>query len=107
MKRRDGFDVIQKYLDYAIETWDEESLLCKRAFADELAYLLMRYCEVLPKKEMERQSAALLGAVQYICEHYTEKLTVVDVARRFGYSANYFSSVFNELIGSPRQDHGY
>lgn len=105
MKRNDGFAVIQKYLDYAIETWDEDSLLCKRAFADELAYLLMRYYEVLPKKEMERHSAALLGAVQYICEHYTEKLTVADVARRFGYSANYFSSAFNEFIGMSFPDY--
>jgi RNase H-fold protein (predicted Holliday junction resolvase) len=76
-----------------------------RAFADMLAYLLLKYCEPMPKREMERQSAALLGAVQYICENYTDRLTVGAVAKRFGYSANYFSTAFNEFMGVSFPDY--
>jgi AraC-like DNA-binding protein len=101
----EGYALIKTYLDYALETWDADSLLCKRAFADTLAYLLLKYCEPMPKREMERQSAALLGAVQYICENYTDRLTVGAVAKRFGYSANYFSTAFNEFMGVSFPDY--
>jgi len=101
----EGFDMLKQYLDYAIKTWNPESLLCKLAFADTFAYLMTQYYPSAPKKEMEKQSSVLLDAVKYICEHYTEKLTVGEVAARFGYSANYFSTAFNEFMGSSFSDY--
>ena len=99
------FGVIKQYLDYAIAHWDGESILCKRAFADTFAYLMTRYYPHSPKQNMERQSEVILEAVKYICEHCTERLTVGDLATRFGYSANYFSAVFNELMGISFSDY--
>ncbi len=98
------FDIVKSYLDYAIKHWDDESLLCKRAFADTFAFLMTRYYPSFPKKDMEKQSAALLDSVKYICEHYSERLTVSSVAKVYGYSANYFSSAFNEFMGSSFPD---
>ncbi len=105
MERCESFEEIRRYLDFAIERWDPDSLLCKRAFADTVAYLMTRYYPCFPKKEMEKQSAALLDAVKYICEHCTEKLTVGEVAARFGYSANYFSTAWGEFMGTSFPDY--
>ena len=80
-------------------------MLCTRAFADGFAYLMTRYYPSFPKREMKRQSAALLESVKYICEHCTERLTVGGVAKVFGYSANYFSTAFNEFMGSSFTDY--
>lgn len=105
MERCEGFSVIKEYLDFTVKHWDPESLLCKRAFADTLAYLMTTYYESVPRRETETRNLALLDAVRYISEHCTEKLTVGEVAERFGYSANYFSTVFNELMGSGFSDY--
>ena len=105
MKAGEGFERVRCYLDYALETWNQESLLCKRAFADTLAYLMQRYYPFFPKQEIEKQNATLLDALKYICEHYTERLTVGEVAARFGYSANYFSGAFNAFIGTSFPDY--
>ncbi len=104
-KRREGFDMVKEYLDYAMKSWDPDSLLCKRAFADTLTYLMMRFYPHFPKREMEKQSAVLLDAVAYICEHYAERLTAGEVAAQFGYSVSYFSTAFNEFMGSSFSDY--
>ena len=105
MEKSEHFAALKAYLDYMMARWDEDSLLCKRAFADTLAYLMMRSYPYFPKTEMGKQSAAILDAVAYICEHYTERLTVGGVAKRFGYSSNYFSTAFNEFMGTSFPDY--
>lgn len=105
MEKCEGFESLKRYLDYMIERWDEDSLLCKRAFADTLAYLMMQNYPHFPKKEMGKQSTAILDAVAYVCEHYTERLTVSSVAKLFGYSPNYFSTAFNEFMGTSFPDY--
>jgi AraC-like DNA-binding protein len=104
-KRCEGYGELLKYLEYALAHWDPDSLLCKSAFADTLAYLMMRYYPVLPKREREQQSENLLCAMAYICEHCTDRLRVGEVASRFGYSANYFSTTFNAFMGMSFSDY--
>lgn len=105
MERGEGFVPIKEYLDYAIRHWDPESLLCKRAFVDMLSYLMMLYYPHFSKKEPEKQSVAILNAVAYICEHYSEPLKLSEVAARFNYSTCYFSTAFNEFLGSSFTDY--
>jgi len=105
MERREGFEVIREYLDFTVKHWDPESLLCKRAFADTLAYLMTSLYPCELRQESELRNASVLDAVRYISEHCTERLTVGQVAKKFGYSANYFSTVFNELMGAGFSDY--
>ncbi len=105
IEKCEAFDSIKQYLDYMIDRWDPDSLLCKRAFAETIAYLMTTHYPSFPKREMEKQSAVLLDAVKYICEHCTEKLTLGELAARFGYSVNYFSTSFNELMGTSFTDY--
>ena len=101
----EGFATVRKYLDYVFDEWDADSILCKRAFVDMLMYLMMRYYPFVPKNAPEKQSVKLLEAVKYICENCTKRLTVGDIAARFGYSANYFSTAFNEFMGTSFPDY--
>ena len=103
MGQGDGFDSIKHYLDYAIERWDG-SLLCKRAFADTIAYLMRRYYPFTARQTQGKRNEILLDVVKYICEHYTESLTVKDLATRFGYSENYFSRAFNKFMKTSFSD---
>lgn len=99
------FEYIKQYLDYALAHWDPDSILCKLAFADTIAFLMTRYYPSFPKKESTKHNSVLLDAVEYICEHYREDLSIADVAKALGYSANYFSSTFNELMGESFPDY--
>ena len=101
----EGYSHVREYLDFMWKEWDASSLLCKRAFADTLGYLMLEYYPHFPKTEPEEQSIMLLSALQYICEHCTERLRVEEVARKFGYSANYFSTAFNEFMGMSFPDY--
>ena len=38
-------------------------------------------------------------AVRYIHEHYSENITILDLAERYEMSPNYFSSIFKREIG--------
>ncbi|MBQ7336813.1 MAG: helix-turn-helix transcriptional regulator [Clostridia bacterium] len=105
MAKIEHFETVKRYLDYTIENWDPESLLCKRAFADTLSYLMTKYYRFYPKEAVERHPGMLLNVLKYIGEHYAERLTVDAVAKKFGYSANYFSTIFNELMGTSFPDY--
>lgn len=98
MAQANGFRQIKRYLDYAWEIWDGESNLCKQSFADMVSFLMMRYYPYAFKQTPEKQGEPMLRAVKYICEHSSEPLTVAQVAKRFGYSANYFSTLFNDFM---------
>ncbi len=105
LEKADSFLQIKRYLDYTKELWDGDSNLCKQAFADTLAYLMMRYYPYFFKKQPEKQSETMLKAIKYICEHSSEPLTVETVSSKFGYSANYFSTIFNAFMRTSFSDY--
>ncbi|MBQ9785751.1 MAG: helix-turn-helix transcriptional regulator [Clostridia bacterium] len=105
MANPEGFEALKSYFEFIERMWDPESLLLKRAFADMLSHMMMRYYTPCEKREPEKQSERLMRALQYICEHYMEPLSVSRVAEKFGYSANYFSTVFNEFMETSFSDY--
>lgn len=105
MEAEEGYSHVREYLDFAWKEWDSRSLLCKRAFADTLGYLMMEYYSHFPRAELEKQSILFLRALQYICEHSAERLRVEEVAEKFGYSANYFSTLFNAFMDMSFPDY--
>ena len=99
MERCEGFERVREYLNIMHAQWDKGSFLLKSAFADTLAWMMRKYYPVTPKKPPEKQSDIPLTAIKYICEHITEDITVNSLAKRLGYSPNYFSTMFNEFTG--------
>ena len=46
-----------------------------------------------------RARSRIQMAVRYIHEHYSENITILDLAERYEMSPNYFSSIFKREIG--------
>ena len=47
----------------------------------------------------QRYNKVIIEAIQYVEEHYKEKITLEDIATHFGYSKWYFSRFFNKFFG--------
>ena len=51
----------------------------------------------LPLVDNTNKNAKIISSIiQYVNDHYAEKLTLDDVAKHFGYSKYYFSKLFNK-----------
>ena len=94
-----GFDSICRFLDYAHSEWDKNSISCKRAFVEELAFLMKKYYPHEPKKTMEKSLSSITDALLYVDRHLTEKLTQETVAKQTGYNSAYFSCIFKDFVG--------
>ena len=95
---------LREFLDFFYEKRDLNSLLFKSAFVDTLTYFLKRNYQALPKDKSIRQEAPFFASVQYISDHAKEDLHVADVAKKFGYTPNYYSSVFKKNLGISFRD---
>jgi len=98
------FSEMLEFLDFAYKKRDLDSLLFKSAFVDTLTYFLKRNYQVLPKEKGIRQETPLFASVRYISDHAKENLHVADVAQKFGYTPNYYSSIFKKTIGISFRD---
>ena len=77
--------------------WDDMPPLMRTGFADwVLGFLAARY----PPEEgaPARKTVQAESVLRYIDEHYAEPLTMAGLAERFGYSPNYFSSLFHRCL---------
>ena len=105
MERNEHFPRLKEYLDFYHQQWDPNSLLMKTAFTDGLAWIMKSYYPTIERQPIDRHSDAMLTAIKYICEHITEDITVDLLARKMGYSPNYFSTVFNDFTGMSFRDY--
>lgn len=96
MERSESFEVIKSFLDYSYENWDGSTPAFKQGFANMLLGLMTRYYPI-HKKERDKQNEVIISALQYINESLCEDISVESVAKRFGYTPNYFSTVFNSF----------
>ncbi len=100
-----GFDSICRFMDYALGEWDKNSISCKRAFAEEIAYLMKKYYPYEPKKTLGKSLSSITNALRYIDAHLTEKLTQEMVAKQAGYCPAYFSGIFQDFVGVTFSDY--
>ncbi len=86
-------------LKEADRNFDHMNFYQKKGFL--LNFIGTLYDEKLLQGEAKNGKRDIIGDIlEYIQEHYMEKLTLQTVAERFGYSRNYFSTLFNKLMGS-------
>ena len=53
----------------------------------------------------ERKSELMIDVLEYVKKNSEKELTLPFVAEKFGYTPNYFSSLFNKLIGMSFNDY--
>jgi len=87
-----------KHLKTASVEIKEYNLLMKRAFVYTLMGIL-HDSGLIRKRDKNANKEFFIKVSEYIFEHYAEDLSLSSLAAIFGYSANYFSSVFNKTSG--------
>ena len=70
--------------------------LMRKAYANMVLGLIARTYE--PESIQSKQNDVSLDIIQYIDEHYADKITLDEISRHFGYSKYYFSRLFNRLF---------
>lgn len=92
------FSKICKLIQDNINEFDEMSFLKKKSF-------VLSLFSIMESKGLYREKRNLLDKdickkiICYVEEHCHERLTIETVAKEFGYSRNYFSYLFNRVIG--------
>ena len=56
-------------------------------------------------QKTDRTNELMSSILDYINKNSTEELTLSDISTRFGYSVNYFSSLFNKYVGMSFSDY--
>ncbi|MBQ4268105.1 MAG: AraC family transcriptional regulator [Clostridia bacterium] len=87
---------IRFYLDKWIWDSDLEDVLSNQAWLD---LILSELIKVYGLRDVEAGKLSNAEILKYIQDHYSEDLTMANVAEKMGYTKEYFSSVFNKLVG--------
>jgi AraC-like DNA-binding protein len=90
------FELLDKILGY-YENADKEGVR-STVFKGIAAFLLSRIAdenELVYKKESTQRSD-ICDILAYICDHFKEDISLQSLARTFGYSPQYFSSMFHK-----------
>ena len=82
----------------AYHNYDSFNALRKRGFIQSLFGTL--YSDnLLRDKEKNTNREFFIKVSEYIAKHYGEELKLPALAKKFGYSENYFSALFNKIAG--------
>lgn len=100
-----GLNSFSKMLNNCVETYtSSKSKLCKSLFiknaVEAVLVILIDKCDGFAPETIDSMTGHdILEAVSYVKKHFTEELTANDMAKRLGYTPNYFSMKFKSLTG--------
>ena len=93
------FYEVKNLFDIAEKNWDPNDRMLKLGFAGMLLSIVKRVAIDDSEKRSGRYSAAMIDMLQYISSNSEKQLTAKSVAAHFGYTPNYFSSIFKKSTG--------
>lgn len=79
--------------------FSQEDIICNRGYINLLLGELAREYPVHCEERARKRNDTVNYMLQYIDEHYMEKITLEDAARNVGYRPNYCSKLFHESVG--------
>lgn len=97
---QEAFDKIRKCLAALFILKDQEDRELK--FRGELLYLLSLMTELFPVKEREvsgKGKAQMYGILEYVVQHFQEKLSLSDLASQAHFTPSYLSRLFQKELG--------
>lgn len=101
----ESFEKLHAFLDLQHSIADTGSVLYNTGFVNSLVYLLTEGWHASFNKEQAKTNEILIKIVQYIDAHFKEDISIGMISRRFGYSPNYLSSIFNKYMSISFRDH--
>lgn len=84
------------------------SLLSRGESIDDLCFLLQDVVESFMSamfNRLDKGNVYIRRALSYMAEHYSEQMTLEDVAKNVGLSTNYFSALFHQVVGVSFREH--
>lgn len=96
MERTESFERIKALLDTCYSVRNTDSMAFKSGFVNLLISVM---CENYPHSFESEQGGiynTLIDILDYINNNFQSDLTVSGIAKKFGYSSNYFSTLFNK-----------
>lgn len=105
MPPNEGFDKLRAFLDLNHSIADTASVLYNTGFVNTLSYLLTENYPASFNREQAKTNEILIKIVQYIDAHFKEDISIGMISRKFGYSPNYLSSIFNKYMSIGFRDH--
>lgn len=77
----------------------------KRALLNLVIYLLENYSYEIDRKTQNKGFATVLDVMTYITEHYSEHISIDELAAKFGYSKYHFLRLFKQNTGQTVVDY--
>ena len=99
MEKNEGFEKIRALLDVCYSIRNCESMIFKSGFVNLLISAMKEYYPCSIDDNRADISDILVEILDYINKHYKDDISVSELAKRFGYSPNYFSTFFNRFVG--------
>lgn len=93
------WEELMMYLAESYGKFADFNVLQKSGFVDMLMGILYNSC-LLRKKAKNANKEFFIKVSDYIAEHFGEDLRLPVLAKKFGYSENYFSALFNKTAGT-------
>lgn len=90
------FDAFQRLIDLVRD--NSRNPLCAVGIVYEILGLLYQHCEA-DSKLIYKFDQKFSVVIEYINEHFTEKITAGKVSQKFGYDETYFCRRFREITG--------
>ena len=99
MEKNESFEKIRALLDVCYSVRNTDSMAFKSGFVNLLISTMREnYPHTLDDVRAD-MSNVLVEILDYINGHFKEDISVTELSKHFGYSPNYFSTVFNKFVG--------
>ena len=98
---RSTYDILEIADTFDVDV-QQEVLENLSTVADLRDYVIRQVQQLIKESRSERENRErkpVLEAIAYMKEHFTEKITLEDVAATIGFNANYFSELFKKETG--------
>lgn len=96
-------NICDAYLNTDSEFYIAENRLALSAF---MTYISKKYSnKINPSYSRPKSHIAVLNAIDYINNHYNERISIDDISKASGYSKYHFARIFKDATGYTIVDH--
>lgn len=104
-KNKELFDQITGIVESVYDKWDKASAEQKIGTVYKILGSILYHVPTITGRDEFRGGEIAQQIVEYVCEHYSEPITIKSLAKKFGYSESYFSELFNRIAGVNLRDY--
>ncbi len=97
MPNGDNFKYVRRILEETYPVWRTMSLNAQRGFVYRILGTIMQYNKLIDIQYDKKEELAV-QILEYVELHYNEDIKLEDLAKKFGYTPNYFSNMFNKYF---------